>query len=134
MLWHGSSTRGNRQTDSYCETWRTDNPAVTGMASSLQDGYLLQQLPHGCASSFIVLCIENSYTAEWTKTCAWVTSQTETWFVTSGFVCSSTCILDKKLDHLFFFYVLTAVWQPSVYQMIYIALPYTISLTTNILS
>lgn len=67
MVWHGSSTQGTRQTDSYCETWRTGTHAVTGMASSLQEGYLLQQLPRGCSSSFIVLCIENSYIAEWTK-------------------------------------------------------------------
>uniref|UniRef100_A0A671LDF2 Collagenase NC10/endostatin domain-containing protein n=1 Tax=Sinocyclocheilus anshuiensis TaxID=1608454 RepID=A0A671LDF2_9TELE len=64
MVWHGSSTQGSRQTDSYCETWRTGSHAVTGMASSLQEGYLLQQLPRGCSSSFIVLCIENSYIAE----------------------------------------------------------------------
>uniref|UniRef100_A0A672M9A4 Collagenase NC10/endostatin domain-containing protein n=1 Tax=Sinocyclocheilus grahami TaxID=75366 RepID=A0A672M9A4_SINGR len=64
MVWHGSSTQGSRQTDSYCETWRTGSHAVTGMASSLQEGYLLQQLPRGCSSSFIILCIENSYIAE----------------------------------------------------------------------
>uniref|UniRef100_A0A8C2A6X4 Collagenase NC10/endostatin domain-containing protein n=1 Tax=Cyprinus carpio TaxID=7962 RepID=A0A8C2A6X4_CYPCA len=64
MVWHGSSPEGSRQTDSYCETWRTGGHAVTGMASSVQEGYLLQQLPRGCSSSFIVLCIENSYTAE----------------------------------------------------------------------
>uniref|UniRef100_A0A671LLD1 Collagenase NC10/endostatin domain-containing protein n=1 Tax=Sinocyclocheilus anshuiensis TaxID=1608454 RepID=A0A671LLD1_9TELE len=48
MVWHESSTHGSRQTDSYCEKWRTGSHVVTGMASS----------------SFIVLCIENSYTAE----------------------------------------------------------------------
>uniref|UniRef100_A0A672R261 Collagenase NC10/endostatin domain-containing protein n=1 Tax=Sinocyclocheilus grahami TaxID=75366 RepID=A0A672R261_SINGR len=64
MVWHGSSTRGSRQTDGYCETWRTGSHVVTGMASSLQEGYLIQQLPRGCTSAFIVLCIENSYIAE----------------------------------------------------------------------
>uniref|UniRef100_A0A8C1YH13 Collagenase NC10/endostatin domain-containing protein n=1 Tax=Cyprinus carpio TaxID=7962 RepID=A0A8C1YH13_CYPCA len=64
MVWHGSSTDGSRQTDSYFETWQTGSNAVTGMASLLQEGYLLQQLPHGCTSSFIILCIENSYIAE----------------------------------------------------------------------
>lgn len=61
MVWHGSSTRGHRQTDSYCEAWRTNSYAATGIASSLQDGYLLQQLPRSCSSSFVVLCIENTY-------------------------------------------------------------------------
>ncbi|XP_059417052.1 collagen alpha-1(XVIII) chain-like [Carassius carassius] len=63
MVWHGSSTEGSRQTDSYCETWQTGSHAVTDMASSLQEGYLLQQLPRGCTSSFIVLCIDNSFIA-----------------------------------------------------------------------
>uniref|UniRef100_A0A3B1K2M5 Collagenase NC10/endostatin domain-containing protein n=1 Tax=Astyanax mexicanus TaxID=7994 RepID=A0A3B1K2M5_ASTMX len=61
VVWHGSSTAGHRQTDSFCETWRTDNHAVTGMASSLQDGHLLQQTPRSCSRSSILLCIENSY-------------------------------------------------------------------------
>lgn len=61
MVWHGSSNEGHRQTDNYCETWRAGDRAVTGLASSLQSGQLLQQLPSSCSSSYIVLCIENSY-------------------------------------------------------------------------
>lgn len=61
MVWHGSSSEGHRQTDNYCETWRTGDRAVTGLASSLQTGQLLQQLPSSCSNSYIVLCIENSY-------------------------------------------------------------------------
>lgn len=61
MIWHGSSSKGHRQTDSYCETWRAGDRAVTGMASSLQSGHLLQQIPSSCSSSYIVLCIENSF-------------------------------------------------------------------------
>uniref|UniRef100_A0AAY4AZR3 Collagenase NC10/endostatin domain-containing protein n=1 Tax=Denticeps clupeoides TaxID=299321 RepID=A0AAY4AZR3_9TELE len=61
MVWHGSSGRGQRQTDNYCETWRTSNRAVTGMASSLQDGQLLQQKFRSCSNSYVMLCIENSF-------------------------------------------------------------------------
>ncbi|KAG9349451.1 hypothetical protein JZ751_027894 [Albula glossodonta] len=61
MVWHGSNSKGHRQTDNYCETWRMDDQVLTGMASSLQAGQLLQQTPRSCSSSYIVLCIENSY-------------------------------------------------------------------------
>ncbi|XP_056144842.1 collagen type XVIII alpha 1 chain a [Lampris incognitus] len=61
MVWHGSSSKGHRQTDNYCETWRAGDRAVTGLASPLQSGQLLQQSPSSCSSSYIVLCIENSY-------------------------------------------------------------------------
>ncbi|KAK1165527.1 hypothetical protein AOXY_G14088 [Acipenser oxyrinchus oxyrinchus] len=61
MVWHGSNNKGHRVTDNYCETWRTGDRAVTGLASSLQAGRLLQQRPSSCTSSHIVLCIENSY-------------------------------------------------------------------------
>ncbi|KAJ8349566.1 hypothetical protein SKAU_G00246960 [Synaphobranchus kaupii] len=61
MVWHGSSSRGHRQSDNYCETWRMEDQVMTGMASSLQDGGLLQQTPRSCSSQYIVLCIENSY-------------------------------------------------------------------------
>uniref|UniRef100_A0A3Q0QVJ8 Collagen alpha-1(XVIII) chain n=1 Tax=Amphilophus citrinellus TaxID=61819 RepID=A0A3Q0QVJ8_AMPCI len=60
MVWHGSSKKGHRQTDQYCETWRTGDRAVTGLASSLQSGHLLQQSPSSCSGSYIVLCIENA--------------------------------------------------------------------------
>ncbi|KAG7278528.1 hypothetical protein CRUP_009792, partial [Coryphaenoides rupestris] len=61
MVWHGSSTKGHRQTDNYCETWRAGERAVTGLASSLQSGSLTQQAPRSCSNSYVVLCIENSY-------------------------------------------------------------------------
>lgn len=61
MIWHGSSNKGHRQTDNYCETWRAGDRAVTGLASSLQTNQLLQQTPSSCSSSYIVLCIENSF-------------------------------------------------------------------------
>uniref|UniRef100_A0A3Q3S5F1 Collagenase NC10/endostatin domain-containing protein n=1 Tax=Mastacembelus armatus TaxID=205130 RepID=A0A3Q3S5F1_9TELE len=63
MVWHGSSNRGHRQTDHYCETWRAGDHAVTGLASSLQSGHLLQQTSSSCSSSYIVLCIENALTS-----------------------------------------------------------------------
>lgn len=61
MMWHGSTSSGQRQVDSYCETWRAANQALTGMASSLQSGSLLQQNSNSCSNSYVVLCIENSY-------------------------------------------------------------------------
>ena len=63
MVWHGSSSKGHRQTDNYCETWRAGERAVTGLASPLQSGQLLQQSPSSCSSSYVVFCIENSSTS-----------------------------------------------------------------------
>lgn len=65
MVWHGSSKEGKRQPDSFCEDWRTNSPAVTGMASPLQSGHFLQEMPRSCSNSYILLCIENSYIAKW---------------------------------------------------------------------
>ncbi|KAI9535111.1 hypothetical protein NQZ68_007200 [Dissostichus eleginoides] len=62
MVWHGSNNKGHRQTDHYCETWRTGDHAVSGLASSLQSGQLLQQSSSSCSGSYIVLCIENAFT------------------------------------------------------------------------
>lgn len=61
MVWHGSSGAGQRHADSYCETWRVGDRALSGMASPLQSGSLLQQSSSGCSSSHVVLCVENSY-------------------------------------------------------------------------
>lgn len=61
MMWHGSNNAGQRHVDSYCESWRVGNQVLTGMASSLHSGNLLQQSSSGCSSSYVVLCIENSY-------------------------------------------------------------------------
>jgi len=61
MMWHGSTAAGQRHVDSFCETWRVGDQALTGMASSLQSGSLLQQSSSSCSSSYVLLCIENSY-------------------------------------------------------------------------
>lgn len=61
MVWHGSTSSGQRNIDSYCETWRVGEQTLTGIASSLWSGNLLQQSSSSCSSSYIVLCIENSY-------------------------------------------------------------------------
>ncbi|MEQ2175579.1 hypothetical protein GOODEAATRI_019299 [Goodea atripinnis] len=61
MIWHGSTSRGQRHIDNYCEAWRVGDRAVTGMASPLQRQSLLQQSSSSCSSSYIVLCVENSY-------------------------------------------------------------------------
>lgn len=60
-IWHGSDSKGRRLTESYCETWRTDDTVVTGQASSLASGKLLEQKSSSCRDTFIVLCIENSF-------------------------------------------------------------------------
>lgn len=61
MIWHGSNRNGIRQTSNYCEAWRAGDMAVTGQASLLQSGRLLDQHTRSCSNNFIVLCIENSY-------------------------------------------------------------------------
>ncbi|XP_078537595.1 collagen alpha-1(XVIII) chain isoform X2 [Lissotriton helveticus] len=61
MLWHGTDSKGRRLTESYCETWRTDDSVVTGQASSLLNGKLLEQKAQSCNKAFAVLCIENSF-------------------------------------------------------------------------
>lgn len=61
MFWHGSDSKGRRLTENYCETWRTDESVVTGQASSLSSGKLLEQRSQSCNKNFIVLCIENSF-------------------------------------------------------------------------
>ncbi|KAF7235509.1 Collagen alpha-1(XVIII) chain [Varanus komodoensis] len=60
-VWHGSDSKGRRLTESYCETWRTDDAVVAGQASSLASGKLLEQKSSSCKNAFIVLCIENSF-------------------------------------------------------------------------
>lgn len=64
MVWHGSTGGGQGHVDGMCEMWRVDNRAVTGMASPLQSGSLLQASASSCSGSYVVLCIENSYAAE----------------------------------------------------------------------
>uniref|UniRef100_A0A7M4FW66 Collagenase NC10/endostatin domain-containing protein n=1 Tax=Crocodylus porosus TaxID=8502 RepID=A0A7M4FW66_CROPO len=60
-VWHGSDSKGRRLTENYCETWRTDSSVVTGQASSLSSGKLLEQKASSCQNAFVVLCIENSF-------------------------------------------------------------------------
>uniref|UniRef100_A0A8C5WLG5 Collagenase NC10/endostatin domain-containing protein n=1 Tax=Leptobrachium leishanense TaxID=445787 RepID=A0A8C5WLG5_9ANUR len=61
MIWHGSDAKGRRLSESYCETWRTEENPVTGQASSLLNRKLLEQNAQSCSKNFIVLCIENSF-------------------------------------------------------------------------
>nr|CAB3232608.1 collagen XVIII homolog [Phallusia mammillata] len=60
FVWHGSSDSGELDAMHYCASWYTGYSAVTGAASPLSRGALLQQRPYNCRSSFAVLCIENS--------------------------------------------------------------------------
>lgn len=53
--------------ESYCETWRTEASGVTGQASSLLSGRLLEQKAASCHNTYIVLCIENSFMTSFSK-------------------------------------------------------------------
>lgn len=66
-VWHGSDPSGRRLMESYCETWRTEATGVTGQASSLLSGRLLEQKASSCHNSYIVLCIENSFMTSFSK-------------------------------------------------------------------
>ena len=61
MVWHGSSSGGQRHDDGCCEAWRVGERALTGVAAALAGGVLTAQSSSSCSSAFIVLCIENSY-------------------------------------------------------------------------
>ncbi|KAG8442646.1 hypothetical protein GDO86_011436 [Hymenochirus boettgeri] len=61
ILWHGSNMNGIRLVHNYCEAWRTADMAVSGQASSIRSGKLLDQNSYSCSNKFIVLCIENSF-------------------------------------------------------------------------
>lgn len=61
VVWHGSNPHGVRLVDKYCEAWRTTDMAVTGFASPLSTGKILDQKAYSCANRLIVLCIENSF-------------------------------------------------------------------------
>lgn len=62
MIWHGSTGMGQRHVDAFCEGWREQ--AQSGMASPLHSGSLLQQSFSTCGSTYVVLCIENSYVGQ----------------------------------------------------------------------
>ncbi|XP_073534542.1 collagen alpha-1(XV) chain isoform X1 [Phyllobates terribilis] len=64
ILWHGSSQNGIRMVHNYCEAWRTADMAVSGQASLLRSGRLLDQKSYSCSNKFIVLCIENSHNVD----------------------------------------------------------------------
>lgn len=62
MLWHGSTSGGQRHTEGFCEAWRSGEQTQSGLAAPLYSGSsLLQQQSGSCSSSYVVLCIENSY-------------------------------------------------------------------------
>lgn len=67
MVWHGSSPKGHREMDNYCETWRASDRAVSGLASAVGSRQLLQQSSSSCSGSYIVLCIENAVSSHLMK-------------------------------------------------------------------
>lgn len=60
IVLHGSYEDGTMSRMHNCANWLTANNAVTGLASDLSTGKLLDQRPYSCESSFIVLCVENT--------------------------------------------------------------------------
>jgi hypothetical protein len=60
IVLHGSYPDGRLNNMHFCASWYTDNMAVTGQASPLDQGKLLAQRPYSCHSNFIVLCVENT--------------------------------------------------------------------------
>ncbi|CAL8388780.1 unnamed protein product [Boreogadus saida] len=65
MLWHGSTSGGQRKVESYCETWRLGDEGPRGEASPLGRGEgILREEPRSCSSSYVVLCVENSYVGQ----------------------------------------------------------------------
>uniref|UniRef100_A0A915IBC0 Collagenase NC10/endostatin domain-containing protein n=1 Tax=Romanomermis culicivorax TaxID=13658 RepID=A0A915IBC0_ROMCU len=57
-MWHGSDTRGVRNSGKFCGAWRSDSVKDTGMASPLTKHMLLGQQDFTCNRTFAVLCIE----------------------------------------------------------------------------
>jgi hypothetical protein len=60
IVLHGSYPDGRLNNMHFCASWYTDNMAVTGQASPLDQRKLLAQRPYSCHSNFIVLCVENT--------------------------------------------------------------------------
>merc|ERR1712002_1262670 len=60
IVLHGSYEDGTMSRMHNCANWLTNNNAVTGLSSDLTTNQLLDQRPFSCASSFIVLCVENT--------------------------------------------------------------------------
>ncbi|KAL1396158.1 hypothetical protein pipiens_010711 [Culex pipiens pipiens] len=58
LVWHGSSTLGERTMDTYCDAWHSSAPDKVGTASSLLGNKLLDQERYSCDNRFVVLCIE----------------------------------------------------------------------------
>lgn len=58
IVWHGSSTLGERAMDTYCDAWHSASSDKMGLASSLLGNKLLDQERYSCDNRFVVLCIE----------------------------------------------------------------------------
>jgi len=60
VVLHGSYEDGRMNRMHNCANWHTSNNAVTGYASDLMNGKLLEHHPYSCKSQFVVLCVENT--------------------------------------------------------------------------
>lgn len=58
IVWHGSSSTGERAMDTYCDAWHSAVNDKVGLASSLLGNKLLDQERYSCDNRFAVLCIE----------------------------------------------------------------------------
>jgi len=58
LVWHGADRRGVRHIEGYCDAWNSNVKHMSGMASNLLRGRLLDQEKYPCNTQAIVLCIE----------------------------------------------------------------------------
>ncbi len=80
VVWHGGGPSGERQLDSSCNSWTSNDEKTFGVAASLTGsslshqqqsntigGNLLAQEKFSCEHKFVVLCIEIAYQGGATK-------------------------------------------------------------------
>ena len=60
IVWHGSTSNGDKVDDMTCNHWHSSSPRSMGYASSLLDGKLVDMNEYSCNNRFIVLCVENT--------------------------------------------------------------------------
>lgn len=65
VIWHGSNSRGSFLPHGSCSEWESDDPNSRGYASSLDSGKLLEQKPHPCNESYIIICVEQTFRSKY---------------------------------------------------------------------
>ena len=60
ILWHGSSSTGEREPAHFCDSWSTSETDSLGLGSSLAKNLMLEAEEYSCNNAFVVMCIENT--------------------------------------------------------------------------